>query len=137
MTQHAEDSIGLVDTGIVGVISRLETDGTGPDTISKLRKILVARKEPCSLFQSRLRWDEGYKNLWLQAASLVMRRRFIGVAGRLSLALPQAFAQALHPACQRLDLLPLRGDGFVQRLDGAVLKRQPCFEQVDAVAERL
>jgi hypothetical protein len=43
----------LLETGIVGVISRLETDGTGPDTISKLRKILVARKEPCSLFQSR------------------------------------------------------------------------------------
>jgi hypothetical protein len=44
LTQHAEDSLDLLDTGIVGVISRLETDGTGPDTISKLRKILVARK---------------------------------------------------------------------------------------------
>lgn len=45
LTQHAEDSLDLMDTGIVGVVSRLETDGTGPETISKLRKVLVARKD--------------------------------------------------------------------------------------------
>ncbi len=44
LTQHAEDSLDLLDTGIVGVISRLETDGTDAQTIAKLRKILVARK---------------------------------------------------------------------------------------------
>ena len=44
LTQHAEDSLDLLDTGIVGVVSRLETDGSDPDTISKLRKILIARK---------------------------------------------------------------------------------------------
>ena len=45
LTQHAEDSLDLLDTGIVGVISRLETDGTDAQTIAKLRKILVARKD--------------------------------------------------------------------------------------------
>src|SRR5580698_8625410 len=45
LTQHAEDSLELLDTGIVGVVSRLETDGTDPETLAKLRKVLVARKE--------------------------------------------------------------------------------------------
>lgn len=45
LTQHAEDSIDLMDTGIVGVVSRLETDGTGAETLSKLHKLLIARKE--------------------------------------------------------------------------------------------
>src|SRR3954471_24416707 len=31
LTQHAEDSLDLMDTGIVGVVSRLETDGTGAE----------------------------------------------------------------------------------------------------------
>ena len=44
LTQHAEDSIDLMDTGIVGVVSRLETDGTGAETLSKLHKVLIARK---------------------------------------------------------------------------------------------
>jgi diguanylate cyclase (GGDEF)-like protein/PAS domain S-box-containing protein len=44
LKQHAEDSFNLLDTGIVGVVSRLETDGTGPETLLKLRKLLVARK---------------------------------------------------------------------------------------------
>ncbi len=44
LTQHVEDSFDLLDTGILGVVSRLETDGQGPDTLSKLQKILVARK---------------------------------------------------------------------------------------------
>jgi diguanylate cyclase (GGDEF)-like protein/PAS domain S-box-containing protein len=45
LTQHAEDSLELMDTGIVGVVSRLETDGTDPETLLKLRKVMVARKE--------------------------------------------------------------------------------------------
>jgi diguanylate cyclase (GGDEF)-like protein/PAS domain S-box-containing protein len=45
LTQHAEDTIDLLDTGIVGVVSRLEMDGTGPETLLKLRKVLAARKE--------------------------------------------------------------------------------------------
>jgi diguanylate cyclase (GGDEF)-like protein/PAS domain S-box-containing protein len=45
LTQQAEDSLELMDTSIVGVVSRLETDGTDPETLLKLRKVLVARKD--------------------------------------------------------------------------------------------
>jgi diguanylate cyclase (GGDEF)-like protein/PAS domain S-box-containing protein len=45
LTQHAEDSLDLLDAGVVGVVSRLEMDGTGPATIAKLRNLLEARKK--------------------------------------------------------------------------------------------
>lgn len=44
LTQHAEDSLDLLDSGVVGVVSRLEMDGTGPTTIAKLGNVLKARK---------------------------------------------------------------------------------------------
>ena len=45
LTQHAEDSLDLLDSGVVGVVSRLELDGTGPTTITKLGHVLEARKK--------------------------------------------------------------------------------------------
>jgi diguanylate cyclase (GGDEF)-like protein/PAS domain S-box-containing protein len=45
LTQHAEDSLDLLDSGVVGVVSRLEMDGTEPATIAKLRNLLEARKK--------------------------------------------------------------------------------------------
>ncbi|TFV71184.1 diguanylate cyclase [Bradyrhizobium frederickii] len=45
LTQHAEDSLDLLDSGVVGVVSRLEMDGTAPVTIAKLRTLLEARKK--------------------------------------------------------------------------------------------
>lgn len=45
LTQHAEDSLDLLDSGVVGVVSRLEMDGAGPVTIAKLRNLLEARKK--------------------------------------------------------------------------------------------
>ncbi|MCK1616053.1 diguanylate cyclase [Bradyrhizobium sp. 159] len=44
LTQHAEDSLDLLDSGVVGVVSRLEMDGAGPAAIAKLRTLLEARK---------------------------------------------------------------------------------------------
>ncbi|QIO35829.1 diguanylate cyclase [Bradyrhizobium sp. 1(2017)] len=44
LTQHAEDSLDLLDSGVVGVVSRLEVDGAGPATVTKLDKVLEARK---------------------------------------------------------------------------------------------
>ncbi|WP_291687874.1 diguanylate cyclase [Bradyrhizobium sp.] len=44
LTQQADDSFDLLDASIVGAVSRLETDGTNPATLSKLQDILVARK---------------------------------------------------------------------------------------------
>ncbi|MCK1718764.1 diguanylate cyclase [Bradyrhizobium sp. 141] len=45
LTQHTEDSLDLLDSGVVGVVSRLEMDGAGPATIAKLRTLLDARKK--------------------------------------------------------------------------------------------
>jgi diguanylate cyclase (GGDEF)-like protein/PAS domain S-box-containing protein len=45
LTQHAEDSLDLLDSGVVGVVSRLEMDGAGPATIAKLTTLLEARKK--------------------------------------------------------------------------------------------
>jgi len=44
LIQHAEDSFDLLDTSILGVVGRLEADGSNPATLSKLQDILVARK---------------------------------------------------------------------------------------------
>lgn len=45
LTQHAEDSLDLLDSAVVGVVNRLEMDGTEPATIAKLRTLLEARKK--------------------------------------------------------------------------------------------
>src|SRR6478735_11857798 len=44
LTQHAEDSLDLLDAGIVGAVNRLEMDGTGLATVAKVRTLLEARK---------------------------------------------------------------------------------------------
>jgi len=44
LMQHAEDSLDLIDSGIVGVVSRLEMDGTNPTTIAKLTSLMDARR---------------------------------------------------------------------------------------------
>ncbi|MCK1361500.1 sensor domain-containing diguanylate cyclase [Bradyrhizobium sp. 199] len=44
LVQHADDTFELVDTLLVGLVHRLELDGTGPDTISKLQAYLPTRK---------------------------------------------------------------------------------------------
>ena len=37
LVQHADDTFELVDTVLIGLVHRLELDGTGPDTIAKLQ----------------------------------------------------------------------------------------------------
>jgi diguanylate cyclase (GGDEF)-like protein/PAS domain S-box-containing protein len=44
MMQHAEDSFDLMDASILGVVIRLEAQGTGSEELSNLQKVLVARK---------------------------------------------------------------------------------------------
>jgi len=41
--QQAEDTMRTADVSILGSVQRLEIDGTGPDTLEKLRQIVVAR----------------------------------------------------------------------------------------------
>lgn len=45
LTQHAEDSLELLDSSVIGVVSRLETDGSDPATIEKVLAILKSRKD--------------------------------------------------------------------------------------------
>ncbi|KRQ01558.1 diguanylate cyclase [Bradyrhizobium yuanmingense] len=52
LTQHAEDSLDLLDSGVVGVVSRLEMDGTAPVTIAKLRTLLDVRKKAIARIHS-------------------------------------------------------------------------------------
>lgn len=68
LTQHAEDSLELMDTGIIGVVSRLETDGSGPETLSKLRKVLVARKAGLSRIYGIVICDENGN--WLTSSGV-------------------------------------------------------------------
>ena len=44
LVQHADDTFELADTILVGLVHRLELDGTGPDTIAKLQAYLPTRK---------------------------------------------------------------------------------------------
>ena len=48
LTQHAEDSLDLLDSGVVGTVSRLEMDGTDSATITKLRNLLGYARRRCS-----------------------------------------------------------------------------------------
>ena len=41
--QQAEDTFRIADLSLIGPISRLEIDGTTPDTLEKLRQIMLAR----------------------------------------------------------------------------------------------
>jgi diguanylate cyclase (GGDEF)-like protein/PAS domain S-box-containing protein len=44
LTQHADDSFELTDTILVGLVDRLQTDGTSPAAIAKLQTFLQLRK---------------------------------------------------------------------------------------------
>ena len=69
LTQHAEDSVELLDTGIVGVVSRLETDGTDPETLSKLHKLLEARKARLTRTYGIVILDD--KGEWLTSSGIM------------------------------------------------------------------
>ncbi len=44
LIQHADDTFEVADTLLVGLVHRLEIDGTGPDAIAKLQAYLPTRK---------------------------------------------------------------------------------------------
>lgn len=69
LTQHAEDSLDLLDSGVVGVVSRLEMDGTDPATIGKLRNLLEARKKAVARIHSLAIIDD--KGNWLTSSGAV------------------------------------------------------------------
>ncbi|GLR88828.1 sensor domain-containing diguanylate cyclase [Bradyrhizobium iriomotense] len=69
LTQHAEDSFDLLDSGVVGVVSRLEMDGTDPSTIAKLRNLLELRKKAIERIHSLAIIDD--RGNWLTSAGTV------------------------------------------------------------------
>jgi diguanylate cyclase (GGDEF)-like protein/PAS domain S-box-containing protein len=62
LSRQADDSMELLDATIVGVVTRLEMDGTGPQTISQLQKVLdnlkdaVPRVSSLSIYDESGRW---------------------------------------------------------------------------------
>ncbi|UVO35390.1 diguanylate cyclase [Bradyrhizobium arachidis] len=69
LTQHAEDSLDLLDSGVVGVVSRLEMDGSDPATIAKLRNLLEARKRAMERVHSLAIIDD--KGNWLTSPGTI------------------------------------------------------------------
>lgn len=69
LKQHAEDSFDLLDSGVVGVVSRLEIDGTGPATIAKLATILEARKKAIDRIHSLAIVDD--RGNWLTSPGTI------------------------------------------------------------------
>jgi len=43
MAQHADDTIKKTDTALIGIVERVEYDGTGPAAIDRLRKVLATQ----------------------------------------------------------------------------------------------
>ena len=64
----------------------------------------------------------------------VMRWRFVRRTSRIAFGVLQALFQFTQLTRHRINLLPLRRDRLVQRLDGLVLIGQAHFQSVDALA---
>jgi diguanylate cyclase (GGDEF)-like protein/PAS domain S-box-containing protein len=58
LTQHADDTFQLADTILIGLVDRLETDGTGPAAIAKIEKFLPLRKSAGNRIRGIFVYDE-------------------------------------------------------------------------------
>ncbi|KZD23924.1 diguanylate cyclase [Tardiphaga robiniae] len=58
LTQHADDTFELADTILIGLVNRLETDGTGPAAIKKIQTILQLRKSTQKRIRGMFIYDE-------------------------------------------------------------------------------
>jgi diguanylate cyclase (GGDEF)-like protein/PAS domain S-box-containing protein len=72
LTQHAEDSLDLIDTGIVGVVARLELDGATPLTVSKLNTVMDARRRAVDRIYGLAIIDSAGK--WLASSGMLSGR---------------------------------------------------------------
>jgi diguanylate cyclase (GGDEF)-like protein/PAS domain S-box-containing protein len=58
VTQYADDTLELSNSLLNALVSRLESDGTGPDAIAKLRKVLESRKPALGRVRGLFVYDE-------------------------------------------------------------------------------
>jgi diguanylate cyclase (GGDEF)-like protein/PAS domain S-box-containing protein len=72
LMQHAEDSLDLIDSGIVGVVSRLEMDGTNATTIAKLTNLMEARRTAIDRIHGLAILDE--HGNWLASSGALSRK---------------------------------------------------------------
>ncbi|MBW7964495.1 diguanylate cyclase [Bradyrhizobium sp. BR 10261] len=101
LTQHAEDSLDLLDSGVVGVVSRLEIDGTDPSTIAKLGSILDARKKAVARIHSLAIIDD--RGNWLTAPGAIASTLSDDTFFRHHQLSPKREAYVGHPVKSLLD----------------------------------
>ncbi len=101
LTQHAEDSLDLLDSGVVGVVSRLEMDGTDPATIAKLRALLEARKKAMERVHSLAIIDD--QGNWLTSPGTIASTLSDDAFFRHHQLSPKRAAYVGHPVKSLLD----------------------------------
>ncbi|OKO74205.1 diguanylate cyclase [Bradyrhizobium sp. NAS80.1] len=101
LTQHAEDSLDLLDSGVVGVVSRLEMDGTDPATIAKLRTLLEARKQAMERVHSLAIIDD--QGNWLTSPGTITSTLSDDAFFRHHQLAPKREAYVGHPVKSLLD----------------------------------
>ena len=69
LAQHAEDTFELADTVLIGLVSRLETDGTGPPAMARLQSFIDLRKTTMTRLRGLFVYDETGR--WLATSEQV------------------------------------------------------------------
>jgi diguanylate cyclase (GGDEF)-like protein/PAS domain S-box-containing protein len=69
LTQHAEDTFELADTVLIGLVNRLETDGTSPPAIARLQNDIDLRKAMMGRIRGLFVYDETGR--WLATSEKV------------------------------------------------------------------
>ena len=69
LAQHAEDSFELADTILIGLVNRLETDGTSPPAMAKIQGVIDLRKVTMGRIRGLFVYDETGR--WLATSEKV------------------------------------------------------------------
>ena len=69
LSQHAEDTFELADSLVIGLVTRLETDGTTPEAIARLRNFIELRKPTLGRVRGLFVYDETGR--WLATSEKV------------------------------------------------------------------
>src|SRR5260370_36115618 len=69
LAQHAEDTFELADTLLIGLVNRLETDGTSPPAMARVQDIIELRKATMGRVRGLFVYDETGR--WLATSEKV------------------------------------------------------------------